>query len=127
MFWTDPSSASIWSQVSLLLMPILRRTLSKVGFLRMNVPFADCSVNTFAAQGSMPALTLPLSLELDTVGAIARRWVLRTPKPRHHRGSPNILAISRLARSDSSLMWEKIRRVSICACSPSNGAPRCCR
>ena len=41
----------------------------------MNVPLADCSVNTLAAQGSMPGLTFPESLELLTVGATAR-----TPK-----------------------------------------------
>jgi hypothetical protein len=39
----------------------------------MKVPFAVCSVNTFAAQGSIPGDTLPLNLELETVGAIALR------------------------------------------------------
>ena len=54
----------------------------------MNVPLADCSVNTLAAQGSMPGLIFPESLELLTVGATARKWVLRKPVPTHQRGSP---------------------------------------
>jgi hypothetical protein len=37
----------------------------------MKVPFAVCSVNTFAAQGSIPADTFPANLELLTVGATA--------------------------------------------------------
>ena len=37
----------------------------------MKVPFAVCSVNTLAAQGSIPADTLPDSFELLTVGAMA--------------------------------------------------------
>jgi hypothetical protein len=39
----------------------------------MKVPFAVCSVNMFAAQGSIPADTLPLNLEFDTVGAMLLR------------------------------------------------------
>ena len=37
----------------------------------MKVPLAVCSVNTFAAHGSIPAETFPLNFEFDTVGAIA--------------------------------------------------------
>jgi len=59
--------------VSSVLYPSLSKTFSKVGFLRIKVPLAVCSVKTFAAQGSMPAETLPASFELETVGAIARK------------------------------------------------------
>ena len=61
---------------------------SRVGFFLIKVPLADCSVKTFAAQGSIPGETLPDNLLLLTVGATARRWVLRIPVPLHHRGSP---------------------------------------
>ena len=39
----------------------------------MKVPFEVCSVNTLADHGSIPELTSPLNLELETVGAIARK------------------------------------------------------
>ena len=39
----------------------------------MNVPLEVCSVNTFAAQGSIPGDELPANLELLTVGATAQR------------------------------------------------------
>ena len=99
----------------------------RVGFLRMKVPFALCSVKTFAAQGSIPGLTFPLSLELLTVGAIARKWVLRKPVPTHQRGSPKISAIAREARSDSILICENIFLVSYVANNPSNGKPFSCK
>ena len=40
-----------------------------------------------AGIGSMPAEQL-LSLELDTVGAIASKWVFLIPVPLHQVGSP---------------------------------------
>ena len=60
-------------QDNLVLIPALRKTFSSSLFFLMNVPFALCSVKTLAAQGSIPGLTLPASLLLDTVGAIALR------------------------------------------------------
>ena len=39
----------------------------------MKVPFADWSVKTLAAQGSIPGLIFPDNLLLLTVGAIALR------------------------------------------------------
>ena len=67
----------------------------------MNVPFAVCSVNTLEGQGSIPADTLPLNLELETVGAIALRCVFLNPLSLHHNGSPYSVAKSLLALSDS--------------------------
>ena len=93
----------------------------------MKVPFADCSVNTFAAQGSIPADTLPESFELETVGAIARKCVFLNPLSLHHRGSPKDSAISLEARSDSIFICEKIFLVSNCAVNPSKGIPFCCK
>ena len=49
----------------------LVNVFSNVGFFLIKVPFADCSVKTFAAQGSIPGETFPLSLLLLTVGATA--------------------------------------------------------
>ena len=70
---TEPPSANILSHTSFLFNFNLFNTLTSVGFLRIKVPFADCSVNTLAAQGSIPGETFPASLLLLTVGAIARR------------------------------------------------------
>ena len=70
---TEPPSAIILSQVSLLLIPTFLNAFSNSLFFLMKVPFAVCSVNTFAAQGSIPGETLPANLELDTVGATALR------------------------------------------------------
>ena len=68
-----PPSASILSQVSFVLILSFLNSFSNVGFLRIKVPLADCSVNTLAAQGSIQGEMFPLSFELLTVGAIARR------------------------------------------------------
>ena len=58
----------------------------------MNVPLEVCSVNTFAAQGSIPGDELPANLELLTVGATALRWVFLNPVSLHQRGSPTSVA-----------------------------------
>ena len=73
MSWTEPPSAKILFHISSLFILCFLNNLTNVGFLRINVHLADCSVNTLAAQGSMPAETFPLSLLLETVGATARR------------------------------------------------------
>ena len=100
----DPPSFSIrFHIISLSNLCFLKIFLS-VGFFLMKVPLADCSVKTLAAHGSIPGLTFPLSLELLTVGAIARKWVLRKPVPTHQRGSPKVSARAREALSDSILI-----------------------
>ena len=101
---TDPAWSIIWSHVSLLLNPTLRRTRSSSAFLRMNVPLAVCSVKTFAAHGSIPGETLPLNFEFDTVGATAIICVFLIPVPTHHSGSPYSSDKARDARSDSILI-----------------------
>ena len=79
------------------------------------MPLADCSVNTFAAQGSMPGDTFPASLLFETVGAIDLRCVLRKPVPEHHNGSPYVSANAREALSVSIFIFENISRVLNCA------------
>ena len=69
----DPPSLRILSHVSLLSIPIFLNAFLSSKFFLINVPLAVCSVNTFAAQGSIPGDILPASLLFYTVGAIARR------------------------------------------------------
>ena len=67
----------------------------------MKVPLEVCSVNTLAAQGSIPGDTLPANLELLTVGATALKCVFLNPVSLHQSGSPYSDAKSLEALSDS--------------------------
>ena len=90
------------------------------------MPLADCSVNTLAAQGSIPGDTLPDNLLFDTVGATALKCVFLIPVPTHHNGSPYTSAKSLLALSVSSFSCENISLVLNCAVNPSKAIPFCC-
>ena len=126
MSCTDPPSASTLSQVSLVSIPTFLNTFLSSLFFLINVPLADCSVNTLAAQGSIPGDTLPDSFELDTVGAIALKCVLRIPVPTHHKGSPYTSARALEALSVSIFIFENISRVLNCAINPSKAIPFFC-
>ena len=73
IFCTEPPSSSILSQISFVLSLYFLNNFISVGFFLINVPLADCSVNTLAAHGSIPGDILPDNLLLLTVGAIALR------------------------------------------------------
>ena len=85
---TEPPSSKILSQVSLLFIFNFLNTFSNSGFFLIKVPLEVCSVNTFAAQGSIPGDELPANFELDTVGATALRCVFLNPVSLHQSGSP---------------------------------------
>src|SRR5210317_1072439 len=80
-----------------------------------------------AGIGSMPADTPPEIVLLETVGAIANKWVLRIPVPRHHSGSPYSSANFLEAVSASFLICEKILFVQAVDPIELNGNPFCCR
>src|SRR6056300_1587510 len=122
---TDPLSLRTLSQVFCVFMFNFLNNFSSSLFFLINVPLADCSVNTFAAQGSTPGDTLPDNLLFDTVGATALKCVLRIPVPTHHKGSPYISAKALLALSVSNFNWENISLVLNCASNPSKAIPFC--
>ena len=73
IFCMLPPSSNILCHISSLLSLCFLSIFTNVGFFLINVPLAVCSVNTLAAQGSIPGETLPASLLLLTVGATARK------------------------------------------------------
>jgi hypothetical protein len=107
----DPPSSRILSQVSLVSIPTFLSTFLSSLFFLINVPLADCSVKTLAAQGSMPGDMLPLNLLFETVGATDLKCVFLKPVPTHHNGSPYISASLRDALSLSILILLNISLV----------------
>ena len=105
-------------------LPFSLSSLSSSGLIRSNSPAAEPWLNTLATNGSIPWLTPPIRIAELILGAIASKWVLRTPNPLHNIGSPSSSASVQDASLACFLIEEKILVLSMCASISSKAIPR---